>query len=127
MKNISYYRASGESDEAILIKASIDNWRWKIPEGQTEISVEEAKRIVSEFNTFESTQRRKLDRLELSETEIKRQELYQDICTDMEVDPEDVRIKELFRRACIKNPFMVNAIHDQFTKDIKLFIKNETE
>ena len=125
MKNINYYRATGDSDEALIIKSNIENWKWKMPEGQTELTVEEAKRIVSEFNIFESAQRRKLDRLELRESESKREELYLDTCNDLGVDPEDTRIKELFRRVCLRHPFMVSAIHEQFVKDIKLFIKNE--
>lgn len=125
MKNISYYTTTGDSDEALAIKSSIENWRWKISEGQTELTVEEAKRIVSEFNTFESVQRRKLDRLELREAEAKREELYLDTCKDLGVDPEDARIRELFKRICTKNPFIMRVIYEQFVKDIKLFIKNE--
>lgn len=126
MKNIEYYRTPADSVPGVKeLQDKINNWSWSIPEGKTEITLEEARSIIKEFNTFESSLQNRIDRLVWDEEEKRLRELYLDLCSDLNIDPESIQTKELFRRATIKYPHIVSFIIEQFKKDVNIFIKNE--
>lgn len=121
MKDFNYYKAGDDTIPEIM-ELKNRTWEWKIPEGKKTITKDDLTAITQDLRNFELKNYREIDHLRDDAKKNRTKEFYLDTCSELGVDPESEKVKELFKRAKIDNPFSITLLYERFTKDIKLFI-----
>ncbi len=121
MKDFKYYRAGDDTIPEIM-ELKEKTWEWKIPEGKKVITKDDLTAITQDLRNFELRGYREVDRLRDDIKKSRTEEFYLDVCSELGVDPKSEKVRELFKRAKIDNPFSITLLYERFTKDIKFFI-----
>lgn len=121
MKDFKYYKAGDDTIPEIM-ELKEKTWEWKIPEGKKVITKDDLVAITQDLRNFELRGYREIDHLRDDAKKSRTEEFYLDVCSELGVDPESEKVRELFKRAKIDNPFSITLLYERFTKDIRFFI-----